>query len=77
MSTDIDNAVIIGAGTTFGKMIARLRARSAQVAPNDSQERFGKLGIDVLRGEAAFASPPTCPPPSRGRPFFARIPSAR
>ena len=41
----------------FGKVIARLRARRAQIAPNDSQERFEKLGVEVIRGEAAFVSP--------------------
>ncbi len=41
----------------FPKVIERLRARRAQIAPNDSQERFEKLGVTVLRGEAAFASP--------------------
>ena len=41
----------------FEKVIARMRARRAQIAPNDSQERFEKLGVEVLRGEAAFVSP--------------------
>ena len=41
----------------FAKVIARMRARRAQIAPNDSQERFEKLGVEVLRGEAAFVSP--------------------
>jgi len=35
----------------------RLRARRAQIAPNDSRERFEKLGVEVLRGEAPFVSP--------------------
>lgn len=41
----------------FEKVIARMRARRAQIAPNDSQERFEKLGVTVIRGEAAFTSP--------------------
>ena len=41
----------------FEKVVARMRARRAQIAPNDSQERFEKLGVEVLRGEAAFVSP--------------------
>jgi len=41
----------------FGKVMERLRARRAQIAPNDSQERFEKLGVEVLRGEASFVSP--------------------
>ena len=35
----------------------RMRARRAQIAPNDSQERFESLGVDVFRGEARFLSP--------------------
>src|SRR5437762_3865163 len=34
-----------------------MRARRAKIAPNDSQERFESLGVDVLRGEARFVSP--------------------
>ncbi len=35
----------------------RMRAKRAQLAPNDSQARFESLGIDVFRGEARFISP--------------------
>ena len=41
----------------FEKIIARMRARRASIAPNDSQERFEKLGVEVIRGDAAFTSP--------------------
>jgi pyruvate/2-oxoglutarate dehydrogenase complex dihydrolipoamide dehydrogenase (E3) component len=41
----------------FEKVIARLRARRASIAPHDSQERFESLGVEVFRGEASFASP--------------------
>src|SRR5437667_5836954 len=34
-----------------------MRARRAKIAPNDSQERFESLGVDVFRGEARFVSP--------------------
>ncbi len=34
-----------------------MRARRAKIAPNDSQERFESLGVDVFRGEARFISP--------------------
>jgi pyruvate/2-oxoglutarate dehydrogenase complex dihydrolipoamide dehydrogenase (E3) component len=34
-----------------------MRARRAKIAPNDSQERFESLGVDVFRGEAKFISP--------------------
>ncbi len=41
----------------FEKVVARMRARRAHIAPNDSQERFEKLGVHVILGEAAFTSP--------------------
>jgi pyruvate/2-oxoglutarate dehydrogenase complex dihydrolipoamide dehydrogenase (E3) component len=42
---------------TFEKLFDRMRARRAKIAPNDSQERFESLGVDVFRGEARFVSP--------------------
>jgi pyruvate/2-oxoglutarate dehydrogenase complex dihydrolipoamide dehydrogenase (E3) component len=42
---------------TFEKLFDRMRARRAKIAPNDSQERFEALGVDVFRGEARFVSP--------------------
>src|SRR6266849_2949129 len=41
----------------FEKVFDRMRARRAKIAPNDSQERFESLGVDVFRGEAHFVSP--------------------
>src|SRR5437870_1781792 len=41
----------------FKKIFDRMRARRARIAPNDSQERFESLGVDVFRGEARFLSP--------------------
>ena len=41
----------------FEKIFARMRERRAKIAPNDSQERFESLGVDVFRGEAKFISP--------------------
>jgi pyruvate/2-oxoglutarate dehydrogenase complex dihydrolipoamide dehydrogenase (E3) component len=41
----------------FEDVMERLRARRAALAPNDSQERFESLGVDVFRGEARFVSP--------------------
>jgi len=41
----------------FENVFARMRARRAKIAPNDSQERFESLGVDVFRGEARFLSP--------------------
>ena len=60
----------------FEKVFERMRERRAKIAPNDSQERFESLGVDVFRGEAQFvsrheieitASPsPQSSPPGRG-----------
>jgi len=41
----------------FAKVFDRMGARRARIAPNDSQERFESLGVDVFRGEAHFISP--------------------
>jgi pyruvate/2-oxoglutarate dehydrogenase complex dihydrolipoamide dehydrogenase (E3) component len=41
----------------FEKVFERMRARRAKIAPNDSQERFESLGVDVFRSEARFVSP--------------------
>ncbi len=41
----------------FERVFDRMRARRAKIAPNDSQERFESLGVDVFRGEAHFISP--------------------
>lgn len=41
----------------FEKVFDRMRARRAKIAPNDSQERFESLGVDVFHGEARFVSP--------------------
>ena len=40
----------------FNEVLTRMRARRAQIAPNDSQERFESLGVDVFRGQAKFRS---------------------
>lgn len=42
---------------TLERIFERMRARRARIAPNDSQERFESLGVDVFRGEASFLSP--------------------
>src|SRR6059058_4051093 len=41
----------------FEKVLERMRSRRAKIAPNDSEERFESLGVDVFRGEARFVSP--------------------
>src|SRR6058998_128537 len=41
----------------FEKVFERMRARRAKIAPNDSQERFESLGVDLFHGEARFVSP--------------------
>jgi pyruvate/2-oxoglutarate dehydrogenase complex dihydrolipoamide dehydrogenase (E3) component len=40
----------------FERVFERMRARRAKIAPNDSQERFESLGVDVFHGEARFVS---------------------
>jgi pyruvate/2-oxoglutarate dehydrogenase complex dihydrolipoamide dehydrogenase (E3) component len=42
---------------SFEEVFARMRERRAKIAPNDSEERFEALGVDVIRGEARFVSP--------------------
>ena len=40
----------------FADVMKRMRALRAQIAPNDSQERFESLGVDVFRGDARLRS---------------------
>ena len=41
----------------FAKTMAHMRGVIAAIAPNDSQERFEKLGVKVIRDSAAFIGP--------------------
>ena len=41
----------------FSAVMARLRARRADLAPADSAERFAALGVDVFFGAASFSGP--------------------
>lgn len=41
----------------FAQVMQRMRGRRAKIAPNDSQERFESLGVDVFRGDGKFKSP--------------------
>ena len=41
----------------FTKVMERMRAVRAEIAPHDSQERFESLGVDVFRGDARLRSP--------------------
>ncbi len=41
----------------FDAVFARMRQRREKLAPNDSEERFEGLGVDVFRDHAAFVSP--------------------
>ena len=43
----------------FGAIMARLRARRADLAPHDSAARLTSIGVDVFFGAAAFSSPRT------------------
>ncbi|MGH8019689.1 MAG: dihydrolipoyl dehydrogenase family protein [Opitutaceae bacterium] len=38
------------------RVLVSMRSRRAAIEPNDSQERFEKMGVDVYRGEARFRS---------------------
>lgn len=40
----------------FAEVFERMRARRAVIEPNDSEERFVSLGVDVFRGQARFLS---------------------
>jgi pyruvate/2-oxoglutarate dehydrogenase complex dihydrolipoamide dehydrogenase (E3) component len=42
---------------TFRAVVERMRARRAEIAPHDSQERFESLGVEVFRGGVRFISP--------------------
>ena len=41
----------------FNAVMARLRARRADIAPNDSASRLASLGVEVFFGRAAFTGP--------------------
>lgn len=43
-----------GVSVDFAKVMDRMRALRAEIAPHDSAERFRELGIDVYLGEGAF-----------------------
>ncbi len=41
----------------FAAVMGRVRAAQAQIAPHDSPERLRREGVEVLHGDATFASP--------------------
>jgi dihydrolipoamide dehydrogenase len=43
----------------FAEVMARVQRVIRKVAPHDSEERYRKLGVDVIRGEAKIMSPYT------------------
>ncbi|HWX20132.1 MAG TPA: mercuric reductase [Candidatus Binatia bacterium] len=43
----------------FPAVMERMRKLRADLSPNDSTQRFAKLGVDVFLGEARFAGPDT------------------
>jgi pyruvate/2-oxoglutarate dehydrogenase complex dihydrolipoamide dehydrogenase (E3) component len=55
----------------FGKVMERMRRLRADIAPNDSFQRFTALGADVFQGSAKFVSP-TCVEVGGKRLNFAR-----
>jgi pyruvate/2-oxoglutarate dehydrogenase complex dihydrolipoamide dehydrogenase (E3) component len=48
--------VVADAKVDFSAVMARVRARRAAIAPQDSAARLASLGIDVFFGNASFAS---------------------
>jgi pyruvate/2-oxoglutarate dehydrogenase complex dihydrolipoamide dehydrogenase (E3) component/uncharacterized membrane protein YdjX (TVP38/TMEM64 family) len=46
-----------GAAVDFGAVMARVHRVIADIAPNDSVERYSRLGVDVLQGHARITSP--------------------
>jgi pyruvate/2-oxoglutarate dehydrogenase complex dihydrolipoamide dehydrogenase (E3) component len=48
-----------GAKVDFPKVMERMRRLRAGISPNDSVQRFKKLGVDVFLGEAKFVSADT------------------
>ena len=43
-----------GAAVDFGKAMARMRKKRADISPADSAQRFADLGIDVFFGQGSF-----------------------
>src|SRR5438045_9399122 len=43
----------------FPAVMERMRKLRADLSPNDSAQRFTKLGVDVFLGKARFAGPDT------------------
>ena len=43
-----------GAAVDFGKAMARMRKKRAEISPADSAQRFADLGIDVFFGQGSF-----------------------
>lgn len=46
-----------GISVDFNAVMAHVRGAIAKVAPHDSEERYRKLGVDVVKGNAYIASP--------------------
>ncbi len=44
-------------GVALEKVFGRIHTLRASLAPNDSQERFESMGVDVFRGEGRFLGP--------------------
>src|SRR2546422_2309004 len=51
--------VVSPAQPDFPAVMERMRKLRADLSPNDSAQRFAKLGVDVFLGEARFAGPDT------------------
>ncbi len=46
-----------GVRVSFASVMERMRRLRARIAPNDSAERFRKLGVDVFIGDGRFTGP--------------------
>lgn len=60
--TDIRNAHELGIdvaapGVDFARVMGRIERVIKTIAPHDSAERFGKLGVECISGEATLISP--------------------
>ncbi len=56
---DYGVSVPTGVSVDFPKVMERMRRLRAQISPNDSAQRFQKMGVDVFIGAGKFTSPHT------------------
>src|SRR5881409_3481425 len=59
MAGDFGVRLIAPPQVDFPSVMERMRKLRADISPNDSAQRFAKLGVDVFLGAARFAGPDT------------------